>query len=85
MFGKRKCRKEKFYEKIEESWYNSFIYSHFMHRGAYMYLSIPTHEQVVTQGLFFIQSLSGLNLEFFFSNTSCHIKVKESSLPNYFT
>ena len=37
----------------------------------------------VTQGQFFKQRLTGLNLEFFFSETSCHTKVKEPILPNY--
>ena len=31
------------------------------------------------------RSLTSLNSEFFFSYTSCHTKVKEPSLPYYFT
>ena len=33
---------------------------------------------------FLSRSLAGLNLEFSFSSTGCHSKVKTPSLPNYF-
>ena len=42
--------------------------------------STPTHKQDVTRG-HFNQNLRGLNSEFSFSLTSCHVKVKEPSLP----
>ena len=42
---------------------------------------IYLHEQDATQGQFV--SLTGLNSEFLFSQTSCHIKVKEYRLPYY--
>ena len=48
-----------------------------------MYISIPPGQQDVTRGLFFKQSLTGLNFEFSFSEVSYHSKVKEYSLPYY--
>ena len=43
----------------------------------------PPHEQHATQYEFFMRGLTGLNSEFTFSG--CHTKVKELSLPYYFT
>ena len=37
----------------------------------------------VALGWFFKWSLTGLNLEFYFSYISCHTKVKGPSLPDY--
>ena len=42
------------------------------------------HEQDITQGQFFKQSLAALKSEFSFSLTSCNTKVKEPNLPYYF-
>ena len=47
-----------------------------------MYQTTP-HEQDWTHYHFFQQSLTGWNPYFFFSYTGWHIKVKQSSLPNY--
>ena len=48
-----------------------------------MYLQNTPKEQDVTQGQFFWQSLSGLNLELSFSKAGRHNKVKELSLPYF--
>ena len=42
-------------------------------------LPIPPLGQDMTQGQFFKQSLTGVNLEFSFSKTSCLIKAEEPS------
>ena len=47
------------------------------------YLLTPLLEQDVTQGQFFKKSLTGSNSEFSFSQTGCHTKVKDFSLPYY--
>ena len=39
----------------------------------YMYLPTPPHEQDVTKGQFFKWSLIGVNSQFSFSETGCHI------------
>ena len=49
------------------------------------YLPTPPLGQDMTQGRFFKRSLTGLNLEFSFSYTSCLTKAEEPSLPYYFT
>ena len=38
------------------------------------------HKQSATQGQFLQQSLTGLNLEFFFSKNDCHTEIKEPNL-----
>ena len=52
-----------------------------------MYVCVFTqplpHEQNVTQGQYFKQSVTGLNSEQFFLKTGCHFKLEEHSLPYY--
>ena len=43
----------------------------------------PSLGQDMTQGQFFMRSLTGLNSEFSFSYTSCLTKAEEPSLPYY--
>ena len=59
-------------------WSTSFL-------NGYTNLPTPKLGQDMTQGLFFKQSLTGLNSEFSFSQTSCLTKAEEPSLPYYFT
>ena len=47
------------------------------------YLPTPPLGQDMTQGQFFERSLTGLNSEFSFSETSCLTKAEEPSLPYY--
>ena len=49
----------------------------------YTYLPTPSLGHVMTQGHFFKRSLTGLNSEFSFSETSCLTKAEEPSLPYY--
>ena len=45
----------------------------------------PHHTNRMRHKVNFKRSLTGLNSEFSFSQTSCHTKAKEHSLPYYFT
>ena len=47
------------------------------------YLPTPPLGQDMTQGQFFKRSLTDLNSELFFSQTSCLTKAEEPSLPYY--
>ena len=67
---------QNYYYRIGECKYYTHIYM-------YMYLPTPIHKQDVTQVQSFQQNLAGLHLEFSFSKTGCHTKVKEPSLPYY--
>ena len=49
----------------------------------YTYLPTPLLGQDMTQGQFLKRSLTGLNLEFSFSKSSCLTKAEEPSLPYY--
>ena len=50
----------------------------YMHTYACIYPTSP-HRQDVTQGQFFKRSSTHLNLEFSFSETGCHTKIKGST------
>ena len=78
-------KKKQIPKHCEESSSSGIWFFAFCHGGAtHMYLPTPPHRQnVVIQGQFFQQTLTGFNSEFSFFKSSCLTKAKEPSLFYY--